>query len=345
MKKDYLTAQTLRSYAAAVKAAEVARQDIILVQNTCFMLEYFADRVDTIEDDAPITVDWEIRAFALLRENVIDNEAVEIIFKQFSLCAREIVLRQGIVSSDMMDVFNYILERYSPLKGREARFFELFKYGIHKRILLEVSADIDKKKKEFESQLAEWKSQLEASHSSVIGIQAQLESQHKQYNFVGLSQAFANLLQKKKRERTWLVAFSVGISLSLLIVPFSASWLGAVLMGYTPTFSAIISNADIPSKILISMPFIAIEIVLIYYFRVFLNNYYNVKAQVIQLELRNSLCQFVEGYIDFAKKIGPVSLSHFESLIYSDLDRPTSNNPGLIDSESLTKIIEAVKKG
>lgn len=41
------------------------------------------------------------------------------------------------------------------------------------------------------------------------------------------------------------------------------------------------------------LPVITLELILIYFFRVILNNYQSLQAQIIQIELRQALCQFI----------------------------------------------------
>ncbi|ULJ61705.1 hypothetical protein [Wielerella bovis] len=92
---------------------------------------------------------------------------------------------------------------------------------------------------------------------------------------------------------------------------------------------------------------IGLEFVLIYFFRVILNQYRAVETQIMQLELRLSLCQFIQAYAEYAKEIkknDKDALEKFENLIFSSILSNDNNIPSTFDGmEQITQLIKELK--
>jgi len=55
--------------------------------------------------------------------------------------------------------------------------------------------------------------------------------------------------------------------------------------------------------LIVLVPIFSFEVILIYFFRVILLNHRSVKAQIMQIELRQTLCQFIQSYADYSSEI------------------------------------------
>ncbi len=110
-------------------------------------------------------------------------------------------------------------------------------------------------------------------------------------------------------------------------------------------FAAIKGNHE--TLLLLIPPAIALEVILVYFFRVVLLHFRSIKAQILQLELRVALCQFIEGYSTYAKtmkKDDGASLDKFEKLIFSGLSANEDQMPTTFDgAEALTKLFKDIK--
>lgn len=95
------------------------------------------------------------------------------------------------------------------------------------------------------------------------------------------------------------------------------------------------------------LPFIGLEFVLIYLFRVVLNHYNSVKNEVLQLELRQSLCQFIQSYAKYAKELkvnDNLVLEKFENLIFSPISSRADKSPTVLDDvNQLVTLLKEVK--
>ena len=162
---------------------------------------------------------------------------------------------------------------------------------------------------------------LEDKQTTVKGFADKLDDLRSSYNFVLLNKGFENLLDKKEKRACILTIFLIVIAL-LIVVLF-------------------ICNANIVNKnILNTIPWekiafnIGLELILIYFFRVILLEYNSLKTQIMQLELRVSLCQFIQSYAEYAKDIkkdDKEALEKFENVIFSNILADSKDLPSTFD--------------
>ena len=165
-------------------------------------------------------------------------------------------------------------------------------------------------------------------------LEEKLEKYKTAFNFVGLSQGFENLLKQKNeaKKKTFRLLASLAIA-ALLPLGFS----------FCKKF---IANVDISWQSM--LPIIGLEFVLIYFFRVVLTHYHSIQTQIMQLELRQSLCQFIQSYAEYAKKIktdDKDALEKFENLIFSSILSSPDKVPSTFDGMvGLTSLLKELKK-
>lgn len=168
-----------------------------------------------------------------------------------------------------------------------------------------------------------------------------LEKHEQAFNFVGLHEGFNNLHKTKSKEKN----YSLTGMFILCIIMFAIL---ACELWYGQTRSEA-DTANITNLILIVMPLVAIEILLIYLFRVVLANYQSIKKQLLQIELRMTLCQFIQSYTDYANKMkaaDKASLEKFENLIFSGIVMDDQQLPSTFDGiEQISKMVSALKNG
>lgn len=167
-----------------------------------------------------------------------------------------------------------------------------------------------------------------------------LEKQETAFNFVGLSEGFRNLLRNKESAK-WLSFFILlAIGGGLCLVPYA--YIRTIM-----DFSSKTINDPYMWKL--SIPFTGLEIILLYFFRVTLNHYNSLQTQIMQLELRQSLCQFIQSYADYAKEIKEkdgASLEKFENLIFSSILSTPDKVPSTFDGlDQLANFVKEIKKG
>ena len=178
-----------------------------------------------------------------------------------------------------------------------------------------------------------WK-ELKSKESEVTKLKDKLDEYKTAFNFVGLSQGFENLLKQKNLAK-WLT-FAVLILLSIItLAPLCFSF-----------YEKFMADENISWQSM--LPVIGLEFILIYFFRVVLNHYHSIQTQIMQLELRQSLCEFIQSYAKYAKEIktdDKDALEKFENLIFSSILSNPDKVPGTFDGvEGLTSLLKELKK-
>lgn len=116
-----------------------------------------------------------------------------------------------------------------------------------------------------------------------------------EYNFVLLSKAFSNLLRTKKSEcdsnHIHIIIFS-----SLLIATPLLALFNHIFKWYSVDF-----NLNAFSYYL---PILSLELLFFYFMRLYYIEEKAIKAQILQIEQRLSLCEFIHDYVE--TKITPV---------------------------------------
>lgn len=184
-----------------------------------------------------------------------------------------------------------------------------------------------------------WIADLDQKKKRVEELNETLKKQESAFNFVGLYAGFAKLGRIKAKELRWsrLVMFALG---ALMPVPLI----------YEIIYGGNLINPDAGMHGLIKIiPIASITLILIYYFRVSLGNYNSVRAQVMQIELRKSLCRFIQSYADYAKELpreNTALLSKFEDVIFSNIMTSEEKTPSTFDGiEQLATLLSSIKGG
>ncbi|MCL8301982.1 hypothetical protein [Pseudomonas mosselii] len=186
-----------------------------------------------------------------------------------------------------------------------------------------------------EEERAKAERMLAEKEARVEALRAALEKYEIAYNFVGLYDGFKMLRSQKMAEghRGLMWLFSLGV---LMLAPF-------VFKFYT------VFDSDLAVKfdVYVYGTVVGFELLLAYFFRVGLHGYRAVKAQLIQIDLRMALCQFIQNYAEYAKDIrkdSPDLLDRFDQLIFSGI----VNNEGAIPStfdgmEQIANVLDKLK--
>lgn len=164
-------------------------------------------------------------------------------------------------------------------------------------------------------------------------------------DFVELVSGFSKMRARKSFEKH----FNFGCLLFLAILLISP----AALKIYVYCAGRKIPEIDLYTAVSIT----ALEFVFIYFFRVALHNFRSVKAQILQLDLRIALLQFIQSYVKFSGEANmrmassnnensskALNLDRFEQVIFSGLVSGENDLPSTFDGlDGLAKIIEKVK--
>lgn len=185
----------------------------------------------------------------------------------------------------------------------------------------------------------EWDKDLKSKKTEVDNIRTSLEKYKNAYNFVGLYDGFNDLHSEKIKEKNnilmWMRIMSV-IIVSPLVFELVYVFLN-------------ISDAEKVKMLLMFsfLPTVSLVGIAIYYFRILLVNYKSAKSQILQLDLRKTLCRFIQHYAEYSKEIKSQdkdSLEKFENIIFSGIVSDNEKLPSTFDGmEQLSKLIKSIK--
>lgn len=185
-------------------------------------------------------------------------------------------------------------------------------------------------------------------------------------SFLALGKAFTTFISEKAREKKNLFRSLVVIASLIVLIPVSVllkeiihpdeqsikiEQLQAKQEVESNNINVMTPSQQTPNissilfKLFYLLPITVSEIILIFYFRIILGQFNAVNAQLLQLKMRLSICQFIESYVDFKGENGEHNLEKFESLIFSNLMPSSEQVPSTFDGlEHIGKAIASLKK-
>lgn len=165
------------------------------------------------------------------------------------------------------------------------------------------------------SKVDAWSATLSAHINTVEELRKNLDVYENAYNFVGLSQGFSKLYEKKESD---LSGYRLNMKIFGTLI-FAVLFTELYLLNLNRDFVNSTSMQFLGGVALISL---SISLLLIYFFRIALKGADSCKSQMVQIELRKTLCEFVQSYSKYAGQIkekSPDTLLKFESIIFSNI--------------------------
>jgi hypothetical protein len=145
--------------------------------------------------------------------------------------------------------------------------------------------------------------------------------------------------KQAERKRTFVALLSLGV---LMLTPV------CLQLGWAVFNSEAIE--DLRTTLLYMLPaVIGLELILLYFFRVVLLNYRGLQTQLLQLDLRVALCQFVQSYSEYStkiKKADPGALERFEAVVFNNVISDGEKVPATFDGlEHVANLVKSVRGG
>lgn len=183
----------------------------------------------------------------------------------------------------------------------------------------------------------DWDNEILEKQKEADNLREALEKYKTGFNFVALYAGFSELGIMKKSELNWAKFFMFIIGATIPAVMMYSLW---HFINKTYAFASL-------NELIIFAPASAITLVLLYYFRISLATYNSIRAQLMQIELRKSLCQFIQDYSKYSSAISKENaglLSKFEDVIFSNIMTSEDKIPSTFDGlEQIATLIKAVK--
>lgn len=183
-----------------------------------------------------------------------------------------------------------------------------------------------------------WNIEYEQKESAVKNLKDKLDTYQTAFNFVGLYQGFAQLKRSKDDELSGLnIQYYILIFIMMGIPIFEFFWL----------FNNFDENFKTVHLVVLALPSITLLFILFWFFRIILHNIKSVKSQIMQLELRMTLCQFIQSYAEKSKELKVANkegFEKFENLIFSSIVSSDEKIPSTFDGmEHITNFVKNFK--
>lgn len=241
--------------------------------------------------------------------------------------------------SNLQPILNYYLNHEEP--STPYYRLDMIRYGIASEFYSQNFREKEAEMLVARETIISWNKTLKEKNKEVLEIEDRLTKAKNTHNFLGLSHAFSNLLARKKGEYLFYITMLGLLGVAALAIPLTNLEKPSQTIINT-LLEKQFTDANIAKAVLIAL----VEVLILYYFKIMLQSWNQVKAQILQLELRVSLCAFAENYAEFSKKnVTGETLGKFETLIFSEITNEATPNINLFDAtEALSKIASSFKK-
>ncbi|ELN4155453.1 hypothetical protein [Citrobacter braakii] len=144
------------------------------------------------------------------------------------------------------------------------------------------------------------------------------------FNFVLLSKSFSNLLSTKKEELKKTARITKGFIFVLTLIPTF------VFLNHVFDWYKVVMDVN---ALAYYLPVFSLELLVFYFMRLYYIEEKTIKTQMLQIEQRLSLCEFIHDYVETKNKSGAdkESWALFEKLIFSPIQISSDNIPSLLD--------------
>ena len=331
-----------------------AMEPVGVVQHLVQILNWMISLPEQFDQNTSANIDWIGRMFSDEARNFVElppekrpNAVLALFAMAYRFLCELEFLQTGEPSFELRQVVNFVHENIDRFPGTERQQLIYASYTMPARIAKRLIGDPSiiefrrfSETVESSRKLREdWDSDFSKRQSLLSSLSENITKLSSDYNFVGLVHGFQQLRGSKVRERH--VAFGSLLSIAMAMIGVPIGQLCFVLVN--------LETIDLHRMTLMySLPAVlTVEIVLLYLFRVVLGQFRSVKAQLLQLDLRIALCQFVENYAEYVSKLrskDSSALSKFEALIFSGLVTGEADIPSTFDgAEQIASLIRSVR--
>ncbi|NDY55667.1 hypothetical protein G3N56_02785 [Desulfovibrio sulfodismutans] len=281
-----------------------------------------------------------------MRNNVETN--LERIYFCLTAMVKEKIIRTKSSNPEEAQIISYYDEHELTPKEKEYKFilgniFVPYSLDDSFEEFDQRSDNAQKEYQKFIADLTSWKAKID-------DYEKRLQEFHSQCTLLGLSKAFLDLLKRKKFNLVTTLITLIALAAAIIAIPALKLYLslgGSPFFPFELTTERINSSAEFAMLIYIVkhiLPLIVFEIILIYYFRIILQQYYSLKGQILQLEYRNAICAFIEDHGKFREEHPKINFDKFDSLIFSPIVPQPDKIPTTFDGiEQIMSLIKEFK--
>lgn len=295
------------------------------------LLTSTAGNPGTWENLCPFTMDQYgiaiIRSTYALSKEITENNLLTSFESLFNLATERSLVSQLPFNSDLTNSYHYFIQNIATLSDPIKNIVSHSAYSLPLKIIryifsstdFELAKNMSKNKQHLEGVIHESERSLAEREKRVITLKEKLDKYENAFNFVALYNGFSDLRKQKNTSLQNTLGFLIIIG-SIIVSALCYQGINSPLF-----------NIDYLPKML---AFGFLDLTLLYFFRVLLSDYKRLQAELLQIDLRMTLCQFIQSYSFHAKEIKDnnlPTLEKFESIIFSDLTPGGNNIPTAFD--------------
>ncbi|MGB8667744.1 MAG: hypothetical protein WCD24_23825 [Serratia inhibens] len=311
------------------------------------LLKSFIEESESWDESTQFNIENISESF--INSNIKENSLKEELDDFFSDCFRfflERYLSQGIKPhKDFLKIKDFAIrniDNFSSIASTQISYalqsmpLEVFRKNL-KSTNLDLIKDFIKTHEDCKTLKSGWDSDYAQRISEIRQLKEALDEQKNAYNFVGLHKGFDDLSVEKKKEGRNASNILIALG-SIIFIPIILEIIFIINKGDSLTLS---------HALITLIPSTSLLLILVYYFRIALHDYKSIKSQINQIELRKSLCQFIQNYAQYSSKIkkdDTSALEKFEAIIFSNIVMTDDKIPSTFDGiESVANLIKSVK--
>ena len=232
----------------------------------------------------------------------------------------------------------YLDQKFTQIEYKK---IDSIRFDVPLKFVLAPHEDGLKKIIEIHSKVEGWETGLKIWEDRVEDSERRYEGVLGNNNYLGLASAFMALLNEKNKELRRTFSALIIVGLIAVLIPFLY-----VANGNSKNITSLISGAQEIDTIAIFVFSIALEILILYYFRIIYSQWTLLKHQLLQLNLRHQMCAFASDYARSSQDMDKSTLTKFENLVFSELSSENSVPPSIYDAvDAISKVIGSIRKG
>ena len=328
------------------------RENQAKVSLLALAVNIIANNTALFDTNCQVNIEWIGDSLQAAMLRVIEKDAaMEHVDRLYGLVYRFVVeldlSREGDLSLELRRFLNYLVENEKEFTAEARRMAQYARQemavSIMKHLLgntaIQNLRNLEKVSKEVNDRVDQWEGRIKYQMDAAGQLEESLKKYKEGFNFVGLYQGFDELSSTKKAEltgaRKWLLLFG-----ALAALPFAIE------------LTLLYFNRDVIEQlkwvfIVSAIPAISLTLLAIYFFRITLRNIESVRAQLIQIELRKTLCRFIQSYAEYSKQLKENNidaLGKFENIIFSGLVSSDEKLPSTFDGlEQVATLVKAIR--
>lgn len=256
---------------------------------------------------------------------------------------------QSSLSMELTNFQNYVAEKIEHFPPEQQAQIRYAQQAMPLRILKEILnhdsianiRNVSEYSSTVDKRFSQWDTDFGEKELRVKALQTQLETQETAFNFVGLYAGFDELAKAKSKELWWLRGLMTFFGM-LVLLPLITE------LFFIHTSQDSIANVAPYLLGVTALISLSLTLMLVYFLRLAVRSTDSCKAQLLQIELRKTLCRFIQNYATYSteiKKNNPESLSKFENIIFSGIVSSTEKIPSTFDGiEQIASLVKAMKE-